>query len=240
LWWCASCQDQAAVTAAITGDAPAAPIADAGQPIGATMERQAAAMRLWDAAVPRQGTPVEAYLARRLPGADLAALRDLAFLPQAKHPAGGRHPCMLALLRDGEGRPVAVHRTFLASGGAGKAKVEPAKMTLGGVRGAAVRLHPCADRLVIGEGIESSLAAGVLLRMPAWAAVSAGNLADAVALPLAVREVTIAADHDPPGLDAARKAAARWKAEGRSVRIAKPHRDGADFADLLAERRGNG
>jgi hypothetical protein len=243
VWWCAYCRDQAAVTAAvlaaISGEAtspraePAAPRADA-------LDKQAAAMRLWDAALPPQSTPVETYLALRVPGVELATLRDIVFLPQAKHPSGGRHPCMIALLRDGEGRPVAVHRTFLAPGGAGKAKVEPAKMTLGNVRGAAVRLHPCADRLVIGEGIESSIAAGVLLRLPAWSAVSAGNLADSVALPPAVREVTIAADHDRPGLDAARRAAARWKAEGRLVRIAKPHRAGADFADLVQERANDG
>jgi phage/plasmid primase-like uncharacterized protein len=143
---------------------------------------------------------------------------------------------MIALLRDVRGQPVAVHRTFLAPGGAGKAKLDPAKMTLGPVRGAAVRLHDAADRLVIGEGIESALAAGLLLRVPAWAAVSAGNLRDSLALPSSVREVVIAADHDPPGLAAAQAAAARWKAEGRAVRIAKPQRAGADFADLLADR----
>lgn len=236
LWWCASCQDQAAVTAAIAGGEVAPVPAEPAAPGGDTLDKQAAALRLWDAALPRQGTPVEAYLARRLPGADLAALRDVAFLPQAKHPAGARHPCMVALLRNVRGQPVAVHRTFLAPGGAGKAKLDPAKMTLGPVRGAAVRLHAVADRLVIAEGIESALAAAHLLRLPAWAAVSAGNLRDSLALPPSVREVTIAADHDPPGLAAAQAAAARWKAEGRAVRIAKPHRPAADFADLLAER----
>jgi putative DNA primase/helicase len=239
LWWCASCQDQAAVTAAITGEAsPAAPAAP--EPGAEALDRQAAALRLWDAALPRQGTPVDYYLARRLPGADLAPLRDVAFLPQAKHPGGSRHLCMVALLRDQAGRPVAVHRTFLAPGGAGKAQLDPAKMTLGPVRGAAVRLHAAADRLVIGEGIESALAAGHLLRIPAWAAVSAGNLRDSLALPPAVREVTIAADHDPPGLAAAQAAAARWKAEGRAVRIAKPEKPRADFADLLVERARRG
>jgi hypothetical protein len=71
LWWCASCRDQAAVTAAILGDAapPSAPAAPAAA--DDTAERRAAALRLWDAALPWQGTPVEAYLARRLPGVPL-------------------------------------------------------------------------------------------------------------------------------------------------------------------------
>jgi putative DNA primase/helicase len=237
LWWCASCRDQAAVTAAIL--ATATPTAAASAPDDAE-DRRRAALRLWGAALPRQTTPVDAYIARRVPGADLAALRDIAFLPDAKHPSGARLPCMVALLRDVAARPVAVHRTFLAPGGAGKAKVEPAKMTLGPVRGAAVRLHEAGERLVVGEGIESALAAAVLLRMPAWAAVSAGNLRDSLALPPSVQEVVIAADHDAPGLEAAQAAARRWKAEGRAVRIAKPEQEGADFADLLVERARGG
>lgn len=239
LWWCASCRDQAAVTAAIVG--ASAPVAVASAPSGVddSEDRRRAALRLWDAVLPRS-MAVETYLARRVPGVDCAALRDVGFLPDAKHPSGARLPCMVALLRDITGRPVAVHRTFLAPGGAGKAKVDPAKMTLGPVRGAAVRLHEAADRLVIAEGIESALAAGVLLRMPAWAAVSAGNMRDSLGLPPSVRQVVIAADHDAPGLAAAEVAARRWRAEGRSVRIAKPQKSGADFADILAERAQHG
>lgn len=238
LWWCASCRDQAAVTAAILGTSAPVPAASAPAAPDDAEDRRRVARRMWDEALPSK--VVDAYIARRVPGVDLGALRDLAFLPDAKHPSGARLPCMVALLRDPEARPVAVHRTFLAPGGAGKAKVEPAKMTLGPVRGAAVRLNDATDRLVIAEGIESALAAGVLLRMPAWAAVSAGNMRDSLRLPPSVREVVIAADHDRPGFDAAEAAARRWKAEGRIVRIAKPQKAGADFADILEERARHG
>jgi putative DNA primase/helicase len=238
LWWCASCRDQAAVTAAILGASAPLPATSAPASSDDSEDRRRAALRVWDATLPSK--VVETYIARRVPGVDLPALRDLAFLPDAKHPSGARLPCMVALLRDLEARPVAVHRTFLAPGGAGKAKVEPAKMTLGPVRGAAVRLHQAGDRLVIAEGIESALAAAVLLGLPAWAAVSAGNMRDSLGLPPSVREVVIAADHDPPGLDAAEAAARRWRKEGRTVRIAKPQKPGADFADILAERARHG
>jgi phage/plasmid primase-like uncharacterized protein len=147
---------------------------------------------------------------------------------------------MLALLVDKDGKPAAVHRTFLAPGGAGKAPVEPQRMTLVPVRGAAVRLYPAAPRLVIAEGIETSLAAAVILKAPAWAAVSAGNLAETLALPEMVREVVIAVDNDGPGRRAARQAAARWRAEGRAVRIAMPDRPGTDFNVLLRERARHG
>jgi hypothetical protein len=239
LWWCASCRDQGAVTAAIRGaSAPVSALPGASAGADAE-ERRAAALRLWDAALPWQRSPVETYLHVRLPGLDLDGLRDVAFLPEAKHPGGRHWPCMLALLRDAAGRPVAVHRTFLAPGGAGKAPVDPARMTLGPVAGAAVRLREAGPRLVVAEGTETALAAGALLGAPAWAAVSAGNLRDALELPATVREAVVAADRDAPGLAAAEAAARRWRAH-RAVKIAKPHRAGADFADLYAERARHG
>lgn len=80
-----------------------------------------------------------------------------------------------------------------------KATIEPVRMTLGAVRAAAVGLWPVGPRLVVAEGIGTTIAAAMLLRLPAWAAVSAGNRGEAVALPPAVREVLIAADADAPG-----------------------------------------
>ncbi|UPY37026.1 toprim domain-containing protein [Sediminicoccus sp. KRV36] len=175
--------------------------------------------------------PVTVYLTGRLvpppPSAPLRYLRD------AKHPSDVRLPCMLALVTDAAGRGVAVHRTFLARDGSGKAKVDPVRMTLGQVRGGAVRLYPHGPRLVVAEGIETALSAALLLKLPAWAAISAGNLGDSLILPAEVREVIIAADHDAPGRAAAQRAAARWKAEGRKVRIALPDKPGEDFNDLL-------
>jgi putative DNA primase/helicase len=61
-----------------------------------------------------------------------------------------------------------------------------------------------------------------------------------MALPPEVRTVTIAADNDPSGRRAAREAAARWRAEGRTVRVAMPDKPGADFNDVLRERVAHG
>lgn len=73
---------------------------------------------------------------------------------------------------------------------------------------------------------------------PAWAAVSAGNLAKGLVLPPEVRRVVIAADPDAAGRDAAREGWRRWKAEGREVQIASPDRESSDFNDLLLAREG--
>jgi putative DNA primase/helicase len=236
VWWCASCQDREGLTRAILGDAPpAAPAASRDD--GA--DRRAAALRLWEAAWPASGSPAEVYLASR--GLALPEGAPLRFLPDARHPSGVRAPAMLALLLDHEARPVAIHRTYLAAGGVGKANLDPPKATLGTVRGAAVRLYQGGPRLTLAEGIENALAAAKLLRLPAWAATSAGNLAELVLPPAAlVPEVIIAADHDAPGLAAASAAAARFRREGRRVSIAKPDREGEDFCDVLRRRARGG
>lgn len=232
MWWCANCRNQEALTAALLGEAVPARAAPAAADDG---DRRAVALRMWEAARPAEGSPVARYLAGR--GLTLPERAPLRFLADAKHPSGKRFGCMLALLVDAKGEPAALHRTFLAPGGEGKARVEPQRMTLGPVRGGAVRLFPAAERLAVAEGIETALAARELLGMPCWAATSAGNLGETMALPPEVRDVVIAADHDAPGREAAAAAARRWKAEGRAVKVALPQREGADFNDVLLDRR---
>jgi phage/plasmid primase-like uncharacterized protein len=136
-----------------------------------------------------------------------------------------------------EGTPSAVHRTYLTRGG-DKAAVEPAKASLGPIWGGAIRLDALANDkpLVIGEGIETSASAGWLMGLPAWAAISAGNLARGLVLPPEALSVVIAADPDDAGRNAANDAWLRWKDEGRAVQIATPDRP-SDFNDLLIAHR---
>ena len=53
----------------------------------------------------------------------------------------------------------AVQRTFLARDGSGKAPVEPERMMLGPCRGGVARLGNPGEVLLVGEGIETCLAA---------------------------------------------------------------------------------
>jgi len=85
--------------------------------------------------------------------------------------------------------------------------------------------------LMVGEGIESCLAATQATGYTAWAALSTSGLR-ALDLPEAMREVIVLADGDDPGEKAAQQCAWRWKREGRRVRIARPPQ-GMDFNDLL-------
>jgi hypothetical protein len=201
---------------------------DAARRAGATAE----ALKVWAGSTTALDTLADVYLTRRaLPG--LAASAALRFRGDCHHPEQrGRYPALVALVLDVAGKPVAVHRTYLGADGR-KAAVEPPKASKGPVWGGAIRLDPEAPEIVIGEGIESSASAGRLLQLPAWAALSAGNMARGLILPPEVRAVVIAADADEAGSKAADAAAERWRAEGRHVRIARPDSPGRDFNDLL-------
>ena len=138
---------------------------------------------------------------------------------------------MVALVTNGaDGMPVAIHRTYLARDGDGKAPIDPQKMMLGPCRGGAVRLAEPGDVLMIGEGVETCLAAMQAYGHPAWAALSTFlQSADHVC------DVIVLADGDEAGEAAARDCGSRWKRQGRRVRIARPPQ-GMDFNDMLLGR----
>ena len=112
-----------------------------------------------------------------------------------------------------------------------QAPVDPVKMMLGPCRGGAVRLGVPGEILMIGEGIETSLAVMHATGHPAWAALSTSGL-KTLDLPETVRAVMVLADGDDPSEAAALDCALRWQQQGRRVWIARPPR-GMDFNDVL-------
>jgi len=198
-----------------------------------TAERRKAVRAFWHRCDYATGTPAQRYLARR--GLPWLAHNDaIRFRAEASHPKGGKLLAMVALVHDGAGNICAAHRTYIAGDGS-KAGVEPPKASLGSFAGGAIRLHPPGPELLVAEGLETAASAGLLLGLPAWAGVACGNLACNMVLPPGVRSVVIAADPDGPGRRAAAKAARRWTAEGRRVRVALPDGPG-DFNDILLAR----
>ena len=118
---------------------------------------------------------------------------------------------------------------------------------LGRVGGCAVKLDGDTDvgqGLVIGEGVETCLAARMLGLKPCWALGSAGAIRS---FPLlgGVESLSILIDNDEPdrngrraGPDAAAECSARWTLGGREVRRIVPRRQGADMADLAEAPHG--
>ena len=198
-----------------------------------------AATRTWRDAQPAAGTLVETYLKSRC--ITIPPPPSLRFAPRLYHMSTTDtityRPGMVALVQRGtDGAPIAIHRTYLSPAG-GKAPVDPVKKALAATAGGAVRLAPAGDFLMVGEGIETCLAAMQVTGLPAWAALSTSGLRR-LGLPTSVHRVTVLADLDDEGEGerAAQSAGERWLAEGREVRIARPP-DGCDFNDLIA---GNG
>ena len=208
-----------------------------GGVIGATEQHRSegaksseGALSIWHSATSAGGSLLETYFASR--GLRLPPPSTIRFHSRSKHPSGGVWPAMIALVTSGkDNTPVAIHRTFLACDGVGKAPVNPPKMMLGPCRGGAVRLGEIRDTLLVGEGIETCLAAAQATGHAAWAALSTSGLRS-LDLPHAVRDIIILADGDAPGEAAARVCALRLKREGRRVRIARAPQ-GLDFNDVL-------
>jgi hypothetical protein len=199
------------------------------------------ALKIWDEGSPIDGTLAEEYLRRRgleLPDDD-HALRYYSPCPFGV----GTYPCLVALFRDIlTDEPRAIHRIALTTGG-----VLIGKRMLGRVGGAAVKLDGDTDvghGLVIGEGVETCLAARMLGLKPCWALGSAGAIRS---FPLlgGVESLSILIDNDEPdrngrraGPDAAAECSARWTLGGREVRRIVPRRQGADMADLAEAPHG--
>lgn len=197
-------------------------------------KREQQARTCWAESQSISGTLAEIYLRGR--GITCALPDTLRFHPTCWHPTGRRLPALVALV-DGADR-LAVHRTYLRSEGCGKAKVEPSKAMLGTVAGGAVWLteeFPAADApLVVAEGIETALSLGSGLlhsRAVIWAALSTSGMAG-LRLPARPGRLTIAADGDKPGQEAAHALASRAHALGWQVSLL-PAPEGRDWNDVL-------
>lgn len=254
------------------------------------------AYALWRAGTPLLHSAAEAYLdGRSLIVPAGAPLRCLDACPYW-HPVDGRPtaihtgPALLAAITDEAGRFAGVHMTWIDPDHPGRkaaivdpaitGTMLPAKKIRGSKRRGAIRLAdpPDARRLVIGEGIETTLSV-FTAELPAarptayWAAIDLGHLggkaAETVRHPTLTKadrrgrerpvrvpgpvpelqpdrdlmpperftEIVILGDGDSDRFtteQALRRAAARWRLPGRTVRIAWAP-EGRDFNDVLRE-----
>jgi putative DNA primase/helicase len=209
------------------------------KPTAPAEENHRLAMRLWDEAVPIAGTLAEQYLIqpKTAGGRGLTLPPDISPRALRFHPAcpfgeGARHPCLLALYRSIAGdEPHAIMRTALSPDAR---KID--RKALGPAGGAAIKLSDDADvtmGLVIGEGLETTLAGMVFGFAPAWALGSAGGIRTFPVLS-GIEALTILAETDDDGANerAIRECFTRWNAAGREVLRATPM-IGGDANDAL-------
>lgn len=168
-----------------------------------------------------------------------ADLRAVAKLPhyELDSRVPTHHPALIAMVRDPDGKPINIHRTYLAPEGGKADLAEPRKAMVGTIaHGSAVRLAPFEDVLGIAEGIETALSASILHNMPVWAALTAVGV-EQWQPPPDVR-VFVFGDNDPSyqGQKSAYVLAARLRKEKRQVDVVLPTRWGDDFNDVLARQ----
>ena len=192
------------------------------------------AKRIWRETVDIEGTPGEAYFARRgIPLNEVPNLAGLRWHPRCPW-EGGTAPCVVGRFTDSvTGEPRGIWRRPIDGD---KPK------SLGPMRGCVIRLWPdesVTTGLVIGEGVETVLATatrcisrGALLQ-PAWAAGSAGNL-ESFPILSGIGTLTVLADNDESGRgqQAAKRCAIRWGEAGREMTLFTPRNRG-DFNDVV-------
>jgi DNA polymerase len=198
------------------------------------------ALSWWQAAIPLAGTIGERYLAETR-GIDVGKLpatigEALRFHPHCVF-GDAYAPCLVALMRDAEtDAPIGIQRIGLVQGTDGKV-TKLGRKALG--HKGVVKLWSVNgdDRLTVGEGIETVLAAATRISYrvpltPAWAAIDSGGLAK---FPLieGVSRLVILVDHDEAGMRAAAAGRARWEAAGRTVNTPWPKQPGFDFNDVV-------
>ncbi|EAU47593.1 DUF7146 domain-containing protein [Salipiger bermudensis] len=202
------------------------------RPAKTSERRGKQARRVWDAATSIHKTLAENYLRRRGIRSDLHG--SLRYHHCCWH--GPSSQCLPAMIARIDGAAdFAIHRTYLAPDGTGKAAVAPTKMMLGAARGGAVRLGPgdAAGPLVVAEGIETALSLpGMLDHVgPVWAALSTSGMVNLL-LPRTPGSLIIATDGDAAGHRAGQKLAKRAHALGWRVSILEAP-ESCDWNDML-------
>ena len=195
-------------------------------------ERAAIVQRIWNEARDPLGTTAEKYLrSRKL---DLPC--ELRVMVLRFHPAclweNSTAPCLIAAFREINGdRLTGIHRIRLDQP---EHWPKAERKMLGSIFGSAVKLDRAGDRLAIGEGIETCMAARQLGLRPVWSLGSAGGIEK---FPLIddVEELTILGENDD-GISRKAAETCRDNWQPHRVSILIPTGRQKDFNDYLLEK----
>lgn len=167
-----------------------------------------------------------------LPVGDICSLRGIPDMYLSG--SALRHRGLLAMMRDHNGNPVSIHRTYFATK---ERKIMP---PLGEMRGTSVRLGTDPeDTVVVGEGIETTLAGMQHYDIKSgYAAISAFGMEN-LKLPGSISRIIILADNDKSftGQKAAFTLARYLDSKGKDVKVAMSWRPGEDFNDVINSER---
>jgi DNA polymerase len=201
---------------------------------------------IWLSAQSIRGTIAERYLdeTRHIDVTQLPANvdRSLRFHPHCVF--GNAHrPCLISLMRDPvTDEPVGIQRTALEVRDGKVTKIDRRMLGRAGV----VKLWPASELLVVGEGLETVLAAATRIPLeeasltPAWAALSAKALGNLPVVP-GVKRLVLLVDNDAnqEGQQAAERVTNIWRRKGCTVVPLMPPTPDSDFNDLVIKEDGH-
>ena len=203
--------------------------------------RRAVAGALWQDGVRPARTGV---VARHLAVRGVAWREDLDDLlehpraPLSVYQPGRRAGrAMMSGIRSPSGDLTAVELTYLATNGQVASGLSVPRKTVGQVPpGSAVRLRPAAARMLVAEGVVTTLSAMVRFDLPGWALMSAGNLSRWHA-PHHVSTVLIAGDRGEAGEIAAMRLARRLERDGVEAIVAFPPAPFGDWNEAARDHQ---
>jgi putative DNA primase/helicase len=188
--------------------------------------------RIWREGVDPRGTPAEAYLRAR----KLCLPSELRVIVLRFHPAciweSGTVPCLIAAFREiSSDRLTGIHRVRVDQP---QRWPRTERKMLGTVAGSAIKLDPPRDRLAVGEGIESCMAARQLGLRPVWALGSASGIKEFRRVD-SVEELTIIGENDG-GVNRRAAEACRDNWQPKRVTLLLPTGGHKDFNDYILEK----
>jgi putative DNA primase/helicase len=214
------------------------------EPTSSLHSKEKEIIAIWSKSIPLGDSNAETgreYFRKRglTPPTGLSQIRYINELDHS--PSGLKFPALLFGLNSPAGYLIGLQRIYLNQDGS-KASTNPNKMSLGKLKGNAIRFDTPDKVLHIAEGPETSLAVREALNEPTWSTVSAIGLKE-INIPTSVKTIFIWADKDKSktGIKAAEELKNKLRLDGKDVTILLPPIElaedskGLDWLDILNE-----
>jgi hypothetical protein len=195
-------------------------------------ERAATVQRIWDEALDPLGTAAEEYLTAR----KLVLPPELRVFVLRFHPAcvwgSGTAPCLIAAFRAIVGdKLTGIHRVRLDQP---EQWPKAQRKMFGSVAGSAVKLDAAGDRLAVGEGVETCMAARQLGLRPVWALGSASGVENLAPVEGVEHLIILGENDNGTNRRAAESCRDNW--QPRRVTLLRPTGGHKDFNDYILEK----
>lgn len=200
------------------------------------LAKEADARKFFMGGVPISGTPGEIYLRARGITVEPPPFVLFGMIPSWRNKETGEwgrdRPAIICGAQDGTGAVVGIQRIFFKNDDPALG-VKDCKLSLGTIRGSALRLAPAEPVIIMAEGPEDGLS--IMQEgpgLPVWVPFGT-SMMPSVELPPIVRKVIIAEQNNTAGRVAAAKAAIALVDRGVEVASARPNDQFDDWNDQL-------